>query len=201
MNARTVTLLVRAVVATMTSVTGVACGDDREDSLGPQEQALYKIDSFTENRAGCEAEGASVLAEDRDHLIVFLTKDLFGQALHAHACGDPTACRSEMTARLSGGGWAVRFDVELRAREGETLTGRTITTGFSDGAICKGGELTTSALQRPADGKLRLEARTITVDHPKDKEGICWTSGTESAAAGQPCGRLRVITASRLEVL
>jgi hypothetical protein len=195
MNTR-VMALVLAVLA------GCGGGDgDGKASLGPQEQALYKIDTFTENTAACDAEGASVLKDSADHVIVFLSSDAFGEALHAHLCADPAICRSEMRAQLENKGSISVFDLDFRENKGDFLSGYYITTGFSMGTSCMEAEVTSSTLRRPADGKLTLEARSVIVDHPPDSQGFCSTDDTRRAAAGKPCNRLRVVTASRIEPL
>jgi hypothetical protein len=195
MNTRSTTVLLAVLVG---------CGDGgggSKGSLGSQEQALYKIDTFTENTSSCDAEGASVLKDSGDHVIVFVTSDLFGQAVIAHLCADPASCRSDRQNRLDGKGWLSVLDLEFREANGQSLAGSYITTGFSMGTNCRAAEVTSSKLGRPADGKLTLEARSVIVDHPPDGQGFCTTDDTRKAAAGKPCNRLRVITASRLEAL
>jgi hypothetical protein len=192
--------LTPAVLAALFTVLGAACSDS-DAEIGPELYGVYRIDAFTENAAACDAEGGSVLADDRDHAAVYGSKDFFGSALNVHVCADVARCRDGVRAAMEGRGRIAVLDIAFRQRKGDHYEGILITTGFSGGSICRDAEVTNATVRGMADAGLRLETRTVVADHPPDGRGFCTTDDTKRAAAGKPCGRLQVITATRIEPL
>lgn len=177
-------------------------GDGVEGKTADYE-GIYRVDRLTANQATCDVEGASTIAADRDHMVVFGSNFSFGPSIAAEGCADPADCRSLLATRRGNGGATVTFSFRVDKDKGDHLAGRFITTGFSDGGgvSCAAGTVTDIRLSRPADGLARIEARSVIVDHPADGEGVCSTEATERTAAGMPCGQLEVIEATRLERL
>ena len=184
-------------------VSSVAACGDGDGRFGMDEQGVYRLDSFTENKDGCSVEGTSALTDQGDHLIVFGGEDSAGYAIHVALCADPADCRKTMQARLSrqGGFTESLLDLEFRKDAGDHFEGGQVNTGFNNGPVCTNAELTSATLGRVNQGRIRLEARTVITDHPADDKGVCWTDGTIKAAMGKPCSRLRLANATRLEPL
>ena len=188
------------------SVGMLGC-DDSSDSAALRSWAdalegIYRVDAMTQNPTSCDAEGASTLADRHDHMLIFLGQDPFGLWLMADGCADASDCRARLEARRANRGLTVTFSYQFREASPDALRGTWITTGYwsSDG-ICTDGSVTDIELTRPTETQVRIEARAVVVDHPADAEGICWTSDTQSAAAGKPCNLLDVVQTTWLEPL
>ena len=82
-----------------------------------------------------------------------------------------------------------------------SLRGQTAGTGFGDGSVCTGGELTTTTLDLTAS-TLRIEPEiTIADDYPETSDGFCTTDAAIKAAQGKACSQLEVLTADFVEAL
>lgn len=184
----------------------VGCGEETpngvEKSISAYE-GIYRVDRLTENPVSCEIEGSSTVAADRNHMVVFSGKDFFGAWIRAEGCADPAGCRQLLADYRAGGGSTVTFSYSVREDKVDHLEGVFITTGFSGGssAKCTAAEHTNILMTRPSHDIVRIEARSIVVDHERDSDGFCTTDATEVATAGKPCNRLQVVEGTRIEAL
>jgi len=176
------------------------CSDSDSD-WGEELVGIYAVESLTENSQSCDTEGASILTDDRDHMLVFSGSDRGGRWLRADGCADVAACRQRVRDIQENRGILVTFSFIFSADKGDHFEGDWVTTGYSGGPVCTDGEVTRFSLATPAENTVRIEARSVVVDHPPDADGICWTYDTQAAAAGQPCNLFRTVGASRLEAL
>jgi hypothetical protein len=196
-----------AVLAVGLTAATAGCGESSNSAAlrtwADAIEGIYQVDAMTENQAGCEAEGPSTLADAHDHMVVFRGSDILGEWIKAMGCADPADCRARLDAVRGNRGVALTFSYDFRMASDETLQGVWISSGHSGQVAgqCTDAEMTNIALTQPTDGQVRVEARSVIVDHPADSEGICWTNDTQSAAAGKPCNRLQVLRATRSESL
>ena len=171
--------------------------------LGSEFRGVYRVDSFTENNGTCDTEGSSVLSPGADHLVAFTGKATDGNWVWMSTCADVERCRAYHRAYTRGEGtglgpfFFMQFDQDL----GDHLEGIAVRTGVSGGNLCEDGQLTTAALSGTPGSTLRIEARTVIVSHPSDADGMCTALDAQRAAAGKPCARLRVLTATRIDSL
>ena len=196
-------VIAASTFAVFVSLTSFGCSSEKSD-LGEAVVGIYAVDSLTENDQGCDTEGPSVLADDRDFMVVFSGSDLFGGGLRAEGCGDVAACRQRVSDIQENRGIVVTFTFTFDTDKGDHLEGDWVTTGAVGGPdpnVCADGEVTHTTLSAPAEGTVRIESRSVVVDHPPDAQGICWTNDTQAAAAGQPCTVLRAVHATRREAL
>lgn len=193
----------------LASVVVVAVGCDHSSSTSDLQpwadaiEGIYEVGTLTRNPTSCGAEGPSVLADDRDHMVVFRGKDIGGDWIKADGCADPGDCRQRLAAQRTGGAVRTTFSYELRQVGGGDLRGTWTTTGYSgrqDG-VCVDATAATILLERPTVTQVRIEVRSVVLDHPSDAQGVCWTSDTRAAAAGKPCNLLDVVQGTRVEPL
>jgi hypothetical protein len=198
-------LLVLAAAAFTAGAAG--CGESSNSAAlrtwADAIEGIYQIDMMTRNEASCSAEGPSSLADSKDHLAVLRGSDIGGDWIKAMGCSDPADCRMRVEAVRANRAVAFPFSYDFRMASDDRLQGIWITTGHSGQVAgqCIDASVTDIVLTRPTDTQLRVEARSIVVDHPADSDGVCWTDDTQSAAAGKPCSQLDVIQATRLEAL
>ena len=188
------------------ALVGVAACSNSDDDLqawAPRVEGIYRVDALTQNTATCDAPGATALADDRDHMLVLSGHDAFGSWIRSDGCADPADCRQRLAALRADRGVTVTFSYVVRQASGDHLEGQWVTTGFSGGpsGLCTDAVSSNIELAQPGEGTVRIEARSVVLDHPPDAEGICWTGDTEKAAAGQPCNQLDIVAATRIEAL
>lgn len=162
------------------------CGGEFSELPG-----IYQVTAATDNPAGCDVEGPSVL----DSTTPFLfgrVEEFFGtEFLGFNECADLAACRL-----------AAQTDDVLLSNysftEGSDADGWTSTSTFSfgSGGTC-GGAVVTGRLTKTAMG-IRIESRTQDVEF---QAAECTTDGAEAAAEGTPCDQLATVDATFVEAL
>jgi len=199
------TLKTLAVVGLIVGIAG--CGGTSDsaalDRWSAQVEGVYRIDAWTRNQAACDAEGASILNGAGDYMAVFSASDVFGDSIQAVECAHPADCHADVAAARAQLPWSSTFSYRFQTAGDTTLKGVQVSTGYADSVsgTCSNAFMTNLVLTRPADGQVQVEGRTVTVDHPADAAGVCWTSDTQKAAAGKPCNQLEVVKATRIEAL
>jgi len=185
----------------------VGCGGTSDsgalDTWSAELEGVYRIDAWTRNEAAC-TEGPSVLKDGGDYMVLVHVTDPLGASIEAMECADPAACSALVTQlRASRVTSSSAFIYDFRTADASGVTGVLVTTGYSGGGdgTCPNAMLTNIALNRPADGQVQIESRSVVVDHPAHADGSCWTDDTVSAAAGKPCNQLEEMEATRIETL
>jgi hypothetical protein len=177
-----------------------ACGsDDKKDNFGRDVEGLYADETFTESAAGCEAEGADVLATQADKMLGIRRDDFVVPFLIVAPCMDATDCGDATGGGIfSGlGGAGVLVDRTASGYAGEG------SLSWSPGANGCSGTLLDFALEKLADSRVRFERRSYDfADVPfdtKDEQGNpdCKTDSMRAAAKQQGCSDFRVISAVR----
>ena len=181
----------------------VSCGETRFEDVAPRIQGTYAVETWTLNEEGCAAEGGSMVDQLQEAYLVLATGEAMGQPfLEAVSCGDAADCAAKATAIPRKGSFVAWHTFSFtEAKSSSELYGEHVSTGFasSDSPDCREGELADRTLRLLDDGGIRIEERTKMADYPKDERGYCTTEGTRAAAKGEPCSRLQVITAKRVE--
>jgi len=159
-------------------------------------EGVYTITTWTDNTASCAAEGASVLDQMTDKALFVKVENFLGQKfVNAVRCTDVADCQAkaaEDTIFLDG------YAFENGSDE-DGWTGATVFAGGID--TCE-GSVTDHVMTAPADGALHFESKTRnSLPFDKDSEGFCNTDDARTAAEGQPCVELEVITATFAEDL
>lgn len=166
-----------------------ACGG------GSAFEGVYEASAWTENTAGCDAEGPSKLANESQTMFYIKLENFFGEFLNIKFCADLATCQEEAgdadTIHLGsytfedGGddGWSVGWY-----------------SGFGDfdTGICDGDWVEAELTSSGEDG-VRLEVRrTAAGGFMEDSDGFCDDDAGREAAEGQPCTELEVLTAGRI---
>lgn len=159
---------------------------------GTSFEGIYKVDTWTENRMSCDAEGAST-AMNHEPLFYVKNESFLGASfVNVNGCVDLATCKTEANDKdtihigsfafeegSDGNGWTSRsafaFDVQGQCEGGVTDTKLTIMkTGF------------------------RIEQRHVEAVPfpPVAGDDECPDAKVEEAAMGQPCDELEVVTAS-----
>ena len=144
------------------ALTLVACGGsdegDENGAGGLDEatvqsfEALYRLDSFTENPSSCDAEGPSTLATVMERNFVTVGGSFFGQRfLQLVSCSDDN-CPMKTAAIRNNGIYSIEYSVTLSGVAGpDELTGFQAGTGFGMDDRCVEREYVTHALTRTGD--------------------------------------------------
>src|SRR4029453_13961635 len=111
---------------------------------------IYSVQSLTENGETCEAEGPSVLAGDRDHMVILARSFVGGRYIQVEGCADPAACRQLVRNIQEDRGIPVTFSFRFHAGKGDHLEGPLVTTGYS-GPVCTEGEVAKFTLVEPTE--------------------------------------------------
>jgi hypothetical protein len=177
-----------------------ACGGDGEDpedgGLTTNLRGIYSIDSWTDNQAGCDAEGASVLETMSDKKLGVKMTEFFGvDILVAVPCADPTDCAESANAGFFG-----IFAGAALFGEGSDAAG-----WFGDGSshsvtdgVCEGNYFT-QRMEVIGDKSVKVETKTFSTSFPAEgssADSECPLEAAKKAAEGQPCETLTVITAT-----
>ncbi len=171
-------------------LVGCGGGDD-----GTSFQGLFSVDTWTQNRMTCDAEGPSVATTHEPMFYVKNENFLGSSFVNVNSCLDPADCKmlanDDDTIHIGSfafedgsdsSGWtthsAFAFDVQGQCEGNVTDTKLTITK-------------TT----------LRIEERTVkVVPFPASTgEDECPEAKVETAAMGQPCAGLEVVTATFMQ--
>jgi|SRR5688572_30746502 hypothetical protein len=165
-----------------------ACGGGISTDL----EGIYEIDTWTSNSAGCETEGTSVLASQSQQRFYLRSESYFGaDFLNVALCTTDTACATEAaTGGIEFDGWAFEDGSDGAGWRG-TFTAATVTGGECQGPVSD------DVLRSPADGMLRIESRfRESRTFAPDGDGFCNSDDAIAAAAGEPCVRFDVVTAT-----
>jgi hypothetical protein len=169
-----------------------ACGGGETTAL----EGIYEVQSWTLNEAGCEAEGASVLADQNETFFYLKTESFFGQEfVNLVFCASAEECSSlasdDSTINL-GFGFEEGSDSSGWRGQGYTL-------GGSD--TCS-GEVRNNELTEVEEGSLRFRVeRSFVEDVPLDGEGFCDEDAAIRQAESKGCESLEVVGASFVQGL
>jgi hypothetical protein len=177
----------RTLLVPLLLALAMGCGGKLSDLEG-----VYTIDTWTNNPAGCGAEGPSVLSTMPDKALFLKEANFLGEKfLNGVTCKDVADCQSkakEDTIFL-GSGWAFE--------SGDDTSGWKGTTTFASGTDTCSGTVTDHVMTSPAKGTLRIESSSrMSKPFNKDSEGFCNTDDAKKAAEGQPCMTFEVVTAT-----
>jgi hypothetical protein len=164
----------------------VGCGGSLTELEG-----IYNVTAWTENTAGCGAEGASVLETMSDKAIYVEEDEFFGEKFVAAVhCTDEADCRAKAgmdTLFLDG------FFFESGGDD-DGWKGQTV---FASGTDMCSGQVIDHAMSGDVGTSIRIESRTReSRPFAKDSEGFCDTDDAREAAEGQPCTELEVLSAT-----
>lgn len=164
------------------------------DDGGTAAEGIYQITSWTENVGSCDAEGASIAADNSDEFLYVVNSEFFGQEfVSAATCLDLENCRTEIaddTINLGGFAFENGDDSKGWSSSGYFLSG-------SSGNC--GGEVYEDRLLI-VDDTVTVERRAKAVDGiPDDSDGFCDSDAAERMAKSLPCTRLEVMKASLQE--
>jgi len=165
------------------------------DDGGTAASGIYQIASWTENVDGCDAEGASIAADNSDDFLYVKNSEFFGQEFVSVAtCLDLDTCRTDAADdTINLGGFAFE--------KGSDSDGWTSSGYFISGSDTCSGEVFEDRLLIADDG-VTIERRAKAVDGiPTDSDGFCDGDAAETMAKSLPCSRLEVIQAALQESL
>ena len=204
-------ILLKRYAGTLLALAMVGCGggddgengDDGADGLDEATvqsfEALYRLDSFTENPSSCDAEGPSTLATVMERNFVTVGGSFFGQRfLQLVSCSDDN-CPMKTNAIRNNGIYSIEYSVTLSGVAGpDELTGFQASTGFEMDDCCVEREYITHVLTRTGD-TVRVESRTTALEDAPQEDGFCVVEPAEQKkeAAGRPCTALSVFTGTK----
>jgi hypothetical protein len=193
--------LQRGCAATGSPIASDSC-PDLGASVAPFE-GIYEIVEHTRNDAGCDAEGASVIADEQP-LFIVVTLLLFGSpAGRLESCGDIEACR---TAADELRRYSRRIDSEQAppqrseslvchaTQQGALASNATTYRSSEEGPGCP-VEATQETISRGPGGTLRVEKQTFVFEAPFHDDGSCSSASTDGDPQGAPCSGLEVYEA------
>jgi hypothetical protein len=177
----------------------------------PLLETVFEIASYTRNTAACDVEGASILADLRDHRYLYVYEaDAFGGRLATTiSCATVEDCKAKARAwrekeEPPQTNLPLMFDKTLDPAHRE---GVHRDTGAQEAFVrpppgqpppppagCKqaASGVTTLALEGDV---LTLELRAVRGDLPPSAEGYCTTDAPERAFRGKPCNLYEVVKA------
>jgi hypothetical protein len=180
---------VRRAIVVAALAGGAGCG-----GLSTDLEGIYMITAWTENTAGCEAEGPSVLAGQSDAMFYVRAESFFGtDFVNVVLCADPQDCTTLASGEtILFDGWA--FD---EGGDGDGWRGAEALVSTNGGNECS-GSVSDDTMRSPVDGTVRIESRVRnTRTFAPDADGFCLSEDAIAAAAGEPCARFEVVTATR----
>lgn len=177
-----------------------ACGggeEEEEGGLTSNLRGIYSIDSWTDNQAGCDAEGASVLDMMSDKKLGIKLTNFFGVGLLvAVPCADPIDCAESADAGFFGifGGAALFSEGSDAAGWFGDGSSHVVTDGVCDGSYF------TQRMEVIGDKRVKIETKTFTSSFPAEgtagNSDDCPLESAKKAAEGQPCQTLTAMTAT-----
>jgi hypothetical protein len=178
--------VIASIVSPMAACGGGSGGYDTE-LLG-----IYTMTTWTENDAGCDAEGPSILETETNKAIFVEIGSFLGVSyMQAVKCVDTADCA------MQADGETIFLDAFAFENDGSDSGGWTGTTVAAGGIDMCSGSVSDYVMTGPTPDTLRIESRTRDArPFPKDSEGFCNTDDAKVAAEGQPCVRFEVITAT-----
>jgi hypothetical protein len=174
----------------------VACGGGDMTAL----EGIYTIDTWTENTAGCAAEGDSILeSQGRTALYVKIETFVTEKFINVNPCTDIADCESMASDgdTIHLGQWGFESGND---DDGWTNIWYAAFDNFDDETQCDGTRHE-DVMRAPADGALRIEARASQTVQFAKPQGItdCWDLEDEEIEelVGEPaCGELEVLAAT-----
>jgi hypothetical protein len=202
--------------APLLAVAALGCGGTHDDAgssgsipdtpsyaLSPELVAefegTYRLDSLTDNAAGCDVDGPSVLTTTTEPKFVLLGTPDEPPYLVLESCADDVACAlnageiRDPNATYYSGQYVHVFSSHL----GERLEEGAVGPGTVSGGQCVGREWYATELTQTGES-VRAETRTTLLpEGPADK--YCTTGGFDwdEEAKTLPCSELRVLTGTR----
>lgn len=160
-------------------------------------EGLYRLDSYTLNANGCDAEGPAVSGADPMLVVFSFFAANVGSFAEADSCADAAACRQRAAHPVPSVAAAGCFGAHFTAvtADGQGLAG----TSFSqdlDGTIA---QVINHALRKSANG-IHIASRIYELPC-QTRDGKCDQSATVAVTATAPCHELRAVTATFLERL
>jgi len=171
----------------------LGCGGG--DGGGTSFEGIYRVETWTQNRMACDAEGPSVAMSHEPLFYVKNESFLGSKFVNVNSCLDIATCSSEAndadTIHIGSfafeqgndsSGWSTRsafaFDVQGQCQGGVTETKMTI-----------------------SQTSIRIEQKHVEAVPfpPVAGEDECPDAKVEEAAAGQPCDELEVVTATFMQ--
>lgn len=181
------------IAATMlAAMVAGACG-------GSAFEGIYEVQAWSENTAGCDSPGVSVLEQQNQTMFYIKEEKFFGSKfLNVKFCDDLADCRS-----LAGDGETIHIG-EYTFEKGDD-SGWTYRwySGFAfSGEMCNGDVVETRL--RPAEGGgITIEQTRTAVPEfpPTGSDDDCEDSTAFELAEGQPCTELELIAATSVAEL
>jgi hypothetical protein len=166
-----------------TLVLLAACGGGHS-SLTALE-GVYTINTWTQNSASCDAEGASILGSDT--FLYIKTESLLGtRFVNVNPCPSVGECTTEANDKttINLGNWG--FD------KGSDSAGWTSDSsfGFDNNGNCDATR--DASTMTDLGGAIKIEQRSFDATYP----GACNDAMNASATASAPCGSLQVLMAT-----
>ena len=198
-----------AVLSALAGLSGCGGSDGGEEPGGSSPSTasafsgVYELTSFTENEAGCDAEGASVLEQKQDRFFVVAPAVTLGaRRVALVSCETVEECGQKARAIETNGTTFMEYYFTLSSEIDATrIAGFEATSGFWERDGTCTGRTFSDHLMTLAASSVRLDSRTkLLADRPQE-DGACWVSPAESMseAAGLPCSNLRVLQGSKVQ--
>jgi hypothetical protein len=159
---------------------------------GTSFEGIFKVDTWTQNRMTCDAEGPSV-ATMHEPLFYVKNENFLGQTfVNVNSCVDVATCKSEANDKDTIHIGSFGFE------EGSDGSGWTTHSAFAF-------EVQGSCDGSVTDTKMSITKTTIRIEQrrvdalpfpPSTGEDECPEDKVEMAAQGQPCKELEVVTAT-----
>jgi hypothetical protein len=190
--------LLRSLVAL--GLPALSCGGGDSGAFSDR-RGIYMLTALTNNEAGCDAPGPSILAAEPEKFLAGVTISFFGSTmLTLHPCADVADCRTVAADARANNVIPLGSGYVLDGTRGDTLVGSAVVAGGA-GATCD-GRLTEHVLTQSTDRSITIESRTtLTGPFAQDSDGFCTTEDAKQAAAGKPCTSLRILNAAFVETI
>lgn len=181
---------------------GDAAGDESLSQATIQSfEGTYELTAFTENRAGCESEGASTFDSKQERSFVMVGAEAFGTSyMPLASCADTADCQAMVSAIRAPSGYAPEYSLMLSWQvTPNELGGLLAGSGSMQNGVCTGREYTGVTLTRQGDA-IRVESRLIPLADAPPRDGICWAEPAKerAEAEGRPCTELLVISGRKV---
>lgn len=195
-------------IGVIESLAGLAgCGDLEVDDVGGISGAtarafsgVYVLTHLTENSAGCDAEGRSLLGAAQDRLFVLASRIVLGNLVIVIAsCSGVEDCVTKGQAIRNNDFYFTEYSYTLSSEIDPTrLAGFEVSSGFGNGdGMCIGRAYSDYSLTL-SEGAVRLESRTKLLADRPHQDGACLvTPEATSEAATLLCSELTVLEGTK----
>ena len=162
---------------------------------GTSFEGIFMVDTWTQNRMSCDVEGASV-ATSHEPLFYVKNESFLGQGfVNVNGCDDATICKTDANDEDTIHIGSFTFE------EGSDSNGWTTRSAFAFDVQgqCQGG--VTDTKMSITKTTIRIEQRHVEAVPfpPSSGEDDCPDDKVETAAMGQPCDELEVVTATFMQ--